>query len=295
MNGLSPVKAEVVKIIQDHDDEFWPMLDQVLRITKPFVDAIALCEGRSVTLADSMLYFLGAARSLSLLTNEPSDDAEFLTHARAVVDKRFKQIATPLHRLALFLHPLCRKLAVLDVDGHTLREHKLVALEIAKKKWGWGLPECKLLVDDMDAYFQCRDVFAGGQKDCLAWWTALPAKHAKHPLKQFAMAILSIVPHAAEIEHLFSSLAGIQSPKRNNLSVATFEKLARVRAGYVEEARQRGAETEDRRRRTRMHAQNSPPLEKSPELEHHWEPPMAGMEGKGSEDSPISGVDVLET
>ena len=50
INGLSPVKAEVVKIIQDADDKFWPMLDQVLRIIQPFVDAIALCESRSVTL-----------------------------------------------------------------------------------------------------------------------------------------------------------------------------------------------------------------------------------------------------
>ncbi|KAG2360986.1 hypothetical protein BDR07DRAFT_1288367, partial [Suillus spraguei] len=60
--------------------------------------------------------------------------------------------------------------------------------------------------------------FAGGQADGLAWWENLPVNSDAHPLKAFAIIILSIVPHAAEVEHLFSELGGMQSAKHCNLS-----------------------------------------------------------------------------
>ncbi|KAG2126369.1 uncharacterized protein EDB93DRAFT_1097105, partial [Suillus bovinus] len=49
-----------------------------------------------------------------------------------------------------------------------------------------------------------------------------------HPLKVLAITLLSIVPHAADIEHLFSDVGSTQSPKRCNLSVDTFEALAKI-------------------------------------------------------------------
>ncbi|KAK7008485.1 DUF659 domain-containing protein [Favolaschia claudopus] len=149
-NGLSAINADVVKAIQDHNDTFWPMLKQIIRVAKPFVDVIAACEGRSATLADCMLHLLGAAYKLSVVERHEEDDKEFFNHARAVVDKRFRLIATPLHRLALFLHPLCRKFTVLDAKGYTLRDYKC---------------ECRMLCDDIDKYHSCRDKFAGGDKD----------------------------------------------------------------------------------------------------------------------------------
>ncbi|KAG2144418.1 uncharacterized protein EDB93DRAFT_1087646, partial [Suillus bovinus] len=49
-----------------------------------------------------------------------------------------------------------------------------------------------------------------------------------HPLKALAITLLSIVPHAADVEHLFSDMGSTQSPKRCNLSVDTFEALAKI-------------------------------------------------------------------
>ncbi|KAG2159290.1 uncharacterized protein EDB93DRAFT_1075096, partial [Suillus bovinus] len=51
-----------------------------------------------------------------------------------------------------------------------------------------------------------------------------------HPLKALAITLLSIVPHAADVERLFSDMGSTQSPKRCNLSVDTFEALAKIRA-----------------------------------------------------------------
>jgi hypothetical protein len=55
-------------------------------------------------------------------------------------------------------------------------------------------------------------------------------RKALQHLKAFAIIILSIVPHAAEVERLFSDLGGMQSVKRCNLSVNTFQTLSKIRA-----------------------------------------------------------------
>ncbi|KAF7296811.1 DUF659 domain-containing protein [Mycena indigotica] len=161
-NGFSAVNTDVVAIIRDKDDRFWPMVGQTIRIAKPFVDAIAHCEGRGVNIADCMLHFLAAARQLSLLEDDPQEEPTFRAHAYMVVDKRFRMMATPVHRLGLFLHPLCRKLAVLTIPGFTFRDIKETALKIAKKKWKWPHEKLQLLSEDIVTYHACEEPF---QKD----------------------------------------------------------------------------------------------------------------------------------
>ncbi|KAJ7069348.1 ribonuclease H-like domain-containing protein [Mycena amicta] len=295
-DGLSAVNADVVRIIQDHDNSFWPMIKQGIRIARPFVDVIAQCEGRAVTLADCMLNLLRAARQLSVLKDADDDDRAFKKHAHAVVDKRFRQMATPVHRLALFLHPLCRKFAVVDAPGFTLRDLKKTALSIAKDKWKWSKLDCQILASDIDEYGSCREPFAGGQKDAREWWKVLPVIPKLHTLKPFALAILSIVPHAAEIERLFSSCNGIQSPKRNSLAVSTFSKLAKVRSRLVEEAKARTppkttgrtkSKTADGPSVTKPTAEKSAPLEKDQTLEK-WQAPL---DRAGDDSEAVDGVE----
>ncbi|KAF7357487.1 DUF659 domain-containing protein [Mycena sanguinolenta] len=133
MAGFSTVNTDVVAIVQD--DSFWLWVEWAMAVACPFVDTIAECEGRSVTLADCMLQFLAAACKLSLLDAKDTDD---MAHACIVVDKCILKMATPIHCLALFLHPLYCKLAVVNIPGFTLRDLKRTALMIAKEKWGWG-------------------------------------------------------------------------------------------------------------------------------------------------------------
>ncbi|KAJ6591908.1 hypothetical protein B0H10DRAFT_1729894, partial [Mycena sp. CBHHK59/15] len=110
-NGLSPVVPDVITIVLN-TPEFWPLLNQLTRITKPIVDALGNCESRQATLADCMLQLIRCAHT--------------------IFDRRFKLIATPIHWLALFLHPLCQKLAVSQtVNGHSLDFMLETALKIA--------------------------------------------------------------------------------------------------------------------------------------------------------------------
>ncbi|KAG7098891.1 hypothetical protein E1B28_000791 [Marasmius oreades] len=226
-NGLSAVSSEVVTIIL-MDNACWTYLAQTIKVVKPVVDMIGDCESRQATLADCMLQLLSTTRTLSEMRCEGNKDPAFLNHARAVFDKRFHKIATPIHKLTLFLHPLCHQLAICDRVGFTLADIKKTALGLAKK-WKWSLDKAMQLSNDLECYYQCKDPFAGGTGNAREWWKSLPIQAIKYPLKSLAIIIHSIVPHSAEGERLFSRLGGVQTPKQNSLSVLVFEKLAVVR------------------------------------------------------------------
>ncbi|KAF7372617.1 DUF659 domain-containing protein [Mycena venus] len=206
-NGLSPVATDVISIVLNTPG-FWPLLDQLTRIAKPIVDAIGNCESRQTTLADCMLQLLRCARTMSTVSLEAGDDEGFLTHAKATFDRRFIRIATPIHWLALFLHPLCRKLAVSQASrGHSIEFMIETALTIAKQ-WKWEKLRAQRLCDGLRRYHQCKFPFAGSKKDAREWWEAIPAENHEG-IRTLAIALVSIVPHSAEVERLFSDLGGI--------------------------------------------------------------------------------------
>jgi hypothetical protein len=90
-----------------------------------------------------------------------------------------------------------------------------------------------MLIADLKDYHKSSGVFSGGQANALDWWETLPVSAECCLLKAFAVIIHSIVPHAADIERYFSGLGGVQSVKRCNLSVQTFESLSKLWASYT--------------------------------------------------------------
>ena len=81
---------------------------------------------------------------------------------------------------------------------------------------------------DIQTYHLSQAPFVGGTADGLTWWEHLTISSEDHPLKAFAITILSIVPHAGDIKRLFSDLGNTQSPRWCNLSVSTFETLRKI-------------------------------------------------------------------
>ncbi|KAJ7447979.1 hypothetical protein FB451DRAFT_1533637 [Mycena latifolia] len=216
-NGLSAVGSDVIAIVLN-TPEFWPLLNQVTRISKPIVDAIGNCESCQTTLADCMLELIRCAHTMGKMTLEEDEDAGFLAHAKATFDRQFKLIATPIHWLALFLHPFCRKLAV-------------------SQTWKWSAQKAIQLREDLKKYYQCKAPFPGGNKDAMA------------------IVLASIVPHSAEVEHLFSDLGGSQTPRRSLMAVDTMEKSGKIRShvGYELYERARADEKAKRCKHNHMH------------------------------------------
>jgi len=134
-----------------------------------------------------------------------------------------------------------------------------VALEIANR-WNWSEAEVFQLIDDLKRYHQGRSPFTGGSTDAKEWWSNLAVTGSKCPLKRFAIVIFSIVPHAAEVERLFSSLGGIQGVKRSRLTVPHFEALGKLRSSYAQEIYKKAKAEGKPIRRTHAHMHTRPTL-----------------------------------
>ncbi|KAJ7246219.1 hypothetical protein C8J57DRAFT_1523749 [Mycena rebaudengoi] len=205
------------------------------------------------------------------------EDESFLKHAKATFDRRFKLIATPIHWLALFLHPLCRKLAVSNkAGGHDFKFMLKAALMVAKQ-WRWSEEKAHKLRADLTAYNQFKSPFTGGSKDAKDWWegiavenhreirvicasrtrphlsaglvdlsqwkpvetsgdsktsmAAIPARALcvyYREIRTLAIVLASIIPHAADVERLFSDLGGTQTPHQNGMTVDHMEKYGKI-------------------------------------------------------------------
>ncbi|KAH7920574.1 hypothetical protein BV22DRAFT_1107611 [Leucogyrophana mollusca] len=278
-NGQTPVAADVVRTVL-YDLKYWTLLNQLTRTTKLIYDAIGNLESRDATLADCMLELIRCARTMSQLERDPDEDEGFWLHAKTVFRQRFHAMNTDIHSLALFLHPSCRKLAIQQVaNGRSFDRLLKIALDIAKR-WRWSEAKAKKLIDDMKQYHLCRAPFAGGQPDGLTWWEGLTVSAEEHPLKALAIVLFSIVPHAAEVERLFSDLGGTQSIKRCNLAVNTFESLGKLRSNYTYHLHQKAlaAGKPIRRRHAHMHTQKGPGINTNLatdlEINFAWVPPL---------------------
>jgi hypothetical protein len=164
MNGLSPVAPEVIKIVLS-DPVYWPHLGQFIKMCKPLVDAIGNLESRDATLTDCMLELIRCARQMMRIQLEDGDDIGFWMHAKAVFNREFHAMNTNIHALALFLHPMCRKLAVSQAaKSRTFEQMCTIALDIAKQ-WRWDGGRAVMLIENLKQYYQCKGPFAGGQSD----------------------------------------------------------------------------------------------------------------------------------
>lgn len=279
MNGESPIASDVVEIIL-HQRNYWKCLEQLVKTTKFIVDAIGNLESRQTSLADCMLELIRCAKQMSQLPLDADDDMGFRQHAKAVFNRRFHAINTKYHSLALFLHPLCRKLAITQAaSGRPIEFMIKVALDIAKQ-WNWDKIRAAKLITDIQTYHLSQTPFAGGTADGLTWWEHLTISSEDHPLKAFAITILSIVPHAGDVERLFSDLGNTQSPRRCNLSVSTFETLGKIRANlnyHIHTSKVANGE-KTRRHHAHMHTRDQPGINidvaKDLEERFTWVPPL---------------------
>ncbi|KAF8162669.1 ribonuclease H-like domain-containing protein [Crassisporium funariophilum] len=209
--GLTLVSKNVVNTVFDLTR--CDLTNQLIRICKPLVDIIGNVKSRNATLADCMLELIWAHQEVNRVQDTNGDDVDFANHARHVLNSQFHSMNTDIHWLALFLHPLCQKLAISSAIHSRKLEHAYkIALNIAHC-WKWPKEMAQNLTKDIKAYSQGLAPFLGGKADRKDWWMLLIAPVNSHPLKAMAVKLFSIVPHAAKIERFFSNLGGIGTVK----------------------------------------------------------------------------------
>ena len=241
------------------DVTYWHRNGQLIRICKPLVDAIGNVESCDANLADCMLELLWAERAIAKLSITETDDVDFAYHAKSTVRREFHRINTDIHWLALFLHPLCRRLAISSAThSRKLTDACHISLNIVQQ-WKWPEEAAHQLLQDLKAYQLGNAPFAGGISDTHSWWETLLVHAKEHPIKALATQIFSIVPHCAEVERLFSNLGGVQSVKRCNWTVDHIQTIG-ILCNYYEGELTKG--TTAHRKHAHMHTRDEHGLNK---------------------------------
>ena len=279
---MTSISADIIQIVIS-DLMFWRHLHQLIKMCKPLVDAIRNLESQDINLADCMLEFIHCAHTMMQVTFADDEVVNFWAHVKSVFNCEFHLMNTSNHNLALFFHPTCQKLAVSNAaKGRTFQEISRAALNIAHQ-WRWSERKARLLVHDLSQYYECKGPFAGDKTDGKAWWEGLDITQEEHPIKTLAITLLSIVPHAAEVERLFSDLTGIQGVKKCNLNIETFETLGKLRANYNYHIQQRTIEARKpipRRKHAHMHTRAEPGIDVALATDistnFMWMPPLVG-------------------
>lgn len=266
--GLTSVSSDVVDICI-RNATHWRHNEQLIRTCKPLVDAIGNVETRDANLADCMLELLWAERAIAKLSITETDDVDFAYHAKSTVRHEFHRLNTDIHWLALFLHPLCRRLAISSAThSRKLTDACRISLDLAQR-WKWPEEAARQLLQDLKSYQLGNAPFAGGISNARTWWESLLVRAKEHPIKALAIRIFSIVPHCAEVERLFSNLGGVQSVKRCNWTVDHIQTIGTLRNNYESELTN-GATVH--RRHAHMHTRDERGLnkEKATELLDQW-------------------------
>ena len=280
--GLSPVNKDVIEIVILNNNH-WDFNQQIIDICKPLVDIIGNVESRDANLADCMVKLIDAYRTVLNLPIKETYNVDFYNHAVRVLMKEFHSINSPLHWFALFLHPLCRNLAVSSATHSRKIEDAIrIGLDLASR-FRWTQDAAHRLVKNINTYMDGSAPFEGGTPNGLDWWKELPVKASDYPLKSMGIQILSIIPHAGEVERLFSNLGHIQGVRRCNLSVSHMQTLGCLRNHYQgainEKKKELGQST--RRKHAHMHTREGGGVnsQKVADLMRNWtlqSPPASG-------------------
>jgi len=114
------------------------------RAVGPILDSIGSLEQMNASLTDVALEILNLSIVIGGLEAAFAESnvtwaIDFAHHCRFVFARRFAEIDNDLLFLALFLHPLCRKLAVSDTPGSRTLDDAKAALMRLIEKWGFGV------------------------------------------------------------------------------------------------------------------------------------------------------------
>ncbi|CAG8737922.1 14122_t:CDS:2, partial [Cetraspora pellucida] len=166
-------------------------------IEKYIVDAIRKLESNNSSLADVFKELIFLHQQISRLEIPING---FQAHTLAVINKRAKEFNSDIYFVALFFSPTHMRLAISKI----MDEEAIIraSLELAKV-WKFNQRDTGLLSE-----------FKGNSP----------------LLRQFAMKLLSIVPHGATCERLFSSLGLVKSKMRSKITPDNLSILGQLKS-----------------------------------------------------------------
>jgi len=225
------VNPQVKSIVQNYG--FWSALVKIETITYPFKQAITIIEADTATLAE-VYYLMIMLASRVYRMKDP--DVDFRLHCIQVFNHRWEDMYDPIFHLAYFLHPRFRGRGMVHGQFNEM-------MRTAGEIWRYfekdeqsvidllgQMQQYKLSCPPYDAPFNLK------MNAPILWWSAIEDVMGNN-LSRLAIRLLSIAPHSANCERVFSLMSWYHSKRRNRLTVERVEAMARLHNYYVQHPR----------------------------------------------------------
>ncbi|PKB96716.1 hypothetical protein RhiirA5_385157 [Rhizophagus irregularis] len=167
------------------------------------------------------------------------DYCVFRHQSIAIFNKRYAEFADLLYLLSFFLHPGYKEICW---TRGTFRNLLMTADEIFKKM-GRSNYARKELMHQMKLFCKCEkpfDVELGDTEFLTTWWISIEDSfpEGEDYLVQLALKLLSITPHVAGCERVWSNLGWLYGKRRNRLGLNKIESMHKLSAYYHAHAKQ---------------------------------------------------------
>jgi hypothetical protein len=193
---------------------FWSSVECLVNILEPAKNAVKCVEYVSTTMADVFLALIQMAAAIKALPTEESEDLkEFRRKCIQFYNNRWNQFDFELYLLAYFLHPKYRGKGLI-AETYQIVQRKALMIW---KKIGGGSKTALALAIQMNNYDAFKSPYnfpyVADLQTPQSWW--LGCRQSQHHLQELALYILSIVPHSASCERVFSVLSWFTQKRRS--------------------------------------------------------------------------------
>jgi Protein of unknown function (DUF 659)/hAT family C-terminal dimerisation region len=210
----------------------------LVKLLKPLTDAIARLERLSASLDQIFISIITSYRQVQEAELEIGLGVQsWKVAVLSAISSASKRFNHPVYFVALFLNPEWQAMAIsrkYNVESIT-REVLILA-----KNFGFSKNQCIQLKSDIIDYIALVQV--SGQWNDIDPWSWWNQQSKCQQLRLLALKVLSVRPHTAAVERLFSSLGLAKTKSRNRLNVEKMKMIAIIRTRIrVQEERKRSA------------------------------------------------------
>src|SRR6266496_6792631 len=193
---------------------FWSNVEALANVLEPAKNAVKSVECKNTTIVDVFLALIQMAAAIKALPTEESEDLkEFRRKCIQFYNNRWNQFDFELYLLAYFLHPKYREKGLV-AETYQIVQRKALLIW---KNIGGGSKTALTLAIQMNNYDAFKPPYnfpyVSNLQTPQLWW--LGCRQSQHHLQELALYILSIVPHSASCEHVFSVLSWFTQKRRS--------------------------------------------------------------------------------
>ncbi|CAB4471608.1 unnamed protein product [Rhizophagus irregularis] len=223
------LSAEVTKLIQSRS--FFIDVEAVNTLLGPVKSVVKSLEFKTTSLSDCFVELIKLSQKIKLLP--PVSDYDFKHKCIELFNKRWQEFDINLYLLAYLLHPNYRGKGLLPT---VFRNIYLLAMKIWVNMGGGETSSAKLISQIRSFYL--RDIefdypFSNNE-DVITWWRMCnPVPDEENHIQKLALKILSITPHNAGCERVFSILGWFTNKRRTKLKVEKLEAMAKLHTHYI--------------------------------------------------------------